>query len=179
MGWVASVLGLRPGLCRRMGEELRPLLAAVFPSAKLLPGLPSGQWPLFAVGDTVTRGLLARGERPLVVVYDCAEKRAKTECPTLPSGYEVLEAVNPRSCVSWEAVEALEEAAVKASRGARVGVRVVGEEDLLVLPLLLLVPQGSLVVYGQPGRGVVAVPATRWAKTLALHVLKHFSLEEY
>jgi uncharacterized protein (UPF0218 family) len=34
-------------------------------------------------------------------------------------------------------------------------IQVDGEEDLAVLPLALVAPHGSLILYGQPGEGVV------------------------
>jgi len=45
-----------------------------------------------------------------------------------------------------------------------------GEEDLLVLPLLLLLPLESSIFYGQPGKGVVSVQITEekkeWVRSL-------------
>jgi GTP-dependent dephospho-CoA kinase len=32
-----------------------------------------------------------------------------------------------------------------------------GEEDLLTLPILILIPAGSVVLYGQPLKGIVIV----------------------
>ncbi|MCK4400253.1 DUF359 domain-containing protein, partial [Candidatus Bathyarchaeota archaeon] len=50
----------------------------------------------------------------------------------------------------------------------RLGVVVEGEEDLLVLPLMAMMPIGSVIVYGQPREGMVVVTLTeerrRWAK---------------
>jgi uncharacterized protein (UPF0218 family) len=51
----------------------------------------------------------------------------------------------------------LQEALVLASESRPVKVFVEGEEDLLVLPLLFLVPDGSVIVYGQPLEGIVVV----------------------
>ena len=47
--------------------------------------------------------------------------------------------------------------AVKASSTNPVRVIVEGEEDLLALPIFLLVPYGSIVLYGQPLKGIVIV----------------------
>ena len=50
----------------------------------------------------------------------------------------------------------------------RLGVVVEGEEDLLVLPLMAMMPTGSVIVYGQPREGMVIVTLTeerrRWAR---------------
>lgn len=39
-----------------------------------------------------------------------------------------------------------------------------GEEDLLTLVAVIAAPQGSLVVYGQPGEGIVLVRVTEGKK---------------
>jgi len=38
-----------------------------------------------------------------------------------------------------------------------VRITVDGEEDLLALPLLLILPEGSILMYGQPYEGMVVV----------------------
>jgi uncharacterized protein (UPF0218 family) len=47
-----------------------------------------------------------------------------------------------------------------------------GEEDLLVLVAVLYAPVGGLVVYGQPGEGVVVVRVTDAKRAEALGILK-------
>ena len=47
--------------------------------------------------------------------------------------------------------------ALKASVTNPVRVIVEGEEDLLALPIFLLVPYGSVVLYGLPFKGIVIV----------------------
>ena len=43
------------------------------------------------------------------------------------------------------------------SMSSHVRIIVEGEEDLLALPLFLIVPQGSILLYGQPSEGLVVV----------------------
>jgi uncharacterized protein (UPF0218 family)/phosphopantetheine adenylyltransferase len=49
-----------------------------------------------------------------------------------------------------------------------------GEEDLLVLPAILLSPLGSVVLYGQPNEGVVLVEVTEIAKQKARGLVEQF-----
>ncbi len=49
-----------------------------------------------------------------------------------------------------------------------------GEEDLAVLPLILLSPLNSLVFYGQPEKGIVKVQVTEQTKLKAIRLLKKF-----
>lgn len=72
---------------------------------------------------------------------------------------------NPAGKIKSGVWRALEEA-VTLKRD--VAVIVEGEEDLLVLPLIILMPHGSVIVYGQPQVGIVLVNVTeerkRWAE---------------
>jgi len=47
-----------------------------------------------------------------------------------------------------------------------------GEEDLLVIVAVLYAPEGSLVVYGQPGEGIVVVRVTGEKRAEAVGILK-------
>jgi uncharacterized protein (UPF0218 family) len=126
-----------------------------------------------AVGDYVTRLLASAGVEPWVAVFDCAERRSPSRCPSLP-GYRVVETRNPRSTITWEAVEALR----LAMREGHVAVRVDGEEDLLALPAALLAPQNSYIVYGLPAERAAAVArADRCYKLFVERLLSLFPEE--
>ena len=176
---LTGLLGIGEDECLQMPEELRSILSQPLPFSHLHPSPPTGPELVAAIGDTVTRTLIARNQLPAILVYDCKEKRKETKCPEIPPVYEKTETHNPRSCITGQALRALEAAAEKASQGGRVAVRVVGEEDLLALPLILLIPLNTILVYGQPHRGVVAVPSTPQAKRLALRLLEKFTKTHY
>jgi uncharacterized protein (UPF0218 family) len=64
---------------------------------------------------------------------------------------------NPAASLSGALLEALGEA---LSAPEPVIIEVTGEEDLAALPAILAAPDGSSVVYGQPGEGMVRVAVT-------------------
>ena len=64
---------------------------------------------------------------------------------------------NPAGTIKAVAWDALWKAITLKSE---VSVIVEGEEDLLVLPLISMLPTGSLIVYGQPDEGMVIVEVT-------------------
>jgi uncharacterized protein (UPF0218 family) len=72
---------------------------------------------------------------------------------------------NPAGSITAETQAVLKNA---ITFNKKLAVVVEGEEDLLVLPLMTMVPTGSLIVYGQPSEGMVVVTLTeerrRWAK---------------
>jgi uncharacterized protein (UPF0218 family) len=132
--------------------------------------------PVVAVGDMVTYHLRKAGRPPAVAIVDEKTKREAV-------GDEVREAVvtpdvtvpNPAGAIGRELVVALGDAlaaavAAEAADGDRseaeasTTILVDGEEDLGVLPAVMLAPEGATVVYGQPDEGMVAVPVTAETK---------------
>lgn len=119
---------------------------------------------LFAsVGDACSKSLAEAGIQPDIVVVDNRVMRSDAD-PVDLRDRVVVPSRNPPGTIDAYAWRALEEAA-RLKRG--VAVIVEGEEDLLVLPLIELMPLGSLIAYGQPRAGMVVVEVTeerkRWA----------------
>ncbi len=120
--------------------------------------------PMFAsVGDFVSRNLLAHHLEPDIIVFDGRIMRRDVE-PIEPKGRLEIRTRNRPGMIEEGAWEALEEA-VKLKRG--VAVLVEGEEDLMVIPLISLMPLGSIIVYGQPNAGVVMIEVNRKMKEWA------------
>lgn len=59
-------------------------------------------------------------------------------------------------------------------QGEKAVLKVKGEEDLLVLPLILLTPLKTLIYYGQPQAGLVKIEVTEKIKAKALNLLQKF-----
>src|SRR3989304_4348459 len=53
-----------------------------------------------------------------------------------------------------------------------------GEEDLLAIPCILEVPDGSLIIYGQPGQGIVVVKAAQPIKNELASMVQNMGREE-
>lgn len=111
------------------------------------------------VGDMVTFHLLCADRRPTVAVLDGRSEREAVA----PDVAATLDGLVPDSVVpnepgtlSAELVGAL----ASAVRGDGGVISVEGEEDLAVLPAVLAAPDGALVVYGQPGEGMVRIEVT-------------------
>lgn len=115
---------------------------------------------LATVGDFVSKNVLESGLDPDIVVVDHRIMRSDVEPLDLEGRVKVM-ARNPRGTIDADAWRALGDA-VTLKKG--VAVIVEGEEDLLVLPLISLAPLGSLIIYGQPGAGMVAVEVTEEQK---------------
>jgi len=115
--------------------------------------------PIVCVGDVSTLNLARGGITPLVSVVDFKSERkplAEGEAEEIRAlDARVFHAYNPSGCISGEAAGALSDAFAHAKHGGNAVVIIDGEEDLLLLPALVLAPDGALVFYGQPKQGIV------------------------
>jgi hypothetical protein len=119
--------------------------------------------PLVAVGDIVTYHFLQAGRAPDVAVVDEKTKRERVDDAVRDAVVDPDVTVeNPAGAISVALVRALRDA-VAASEPTTVFVD--GEEDLAVLPAVMVAPVGASVVYGQPDEGMVHVPVTEATKT--------------
>jgi len=107
---------------------------------------------IIAVGDMVTRNLLVAGITPDVAVIDGITMRSP--CRETPLLYSPrTDVTNPPGMLTGDLIAALHDAV--AAPPALIYVD--GEEDLAVIPAVLAAPDGAVVLYGQPGEGVVAL----------------------
>jgi len=140
---------------RLLTKELRKKLKR--PIGRLLKKIGGmGKARVIAVGDVAAYNLLQNGITPRMIIYDKKVRRrpvAKKIRTLLDNlGWKTFRIVNKRGTVSEEAWIAIEEGLRKRSK-----IIVKGEEDLLVLPVVLLAKKGSMIAYGQPGRGIVLI----------------------
>ena len=70
----------------------------------------------------------------------------------------ILEADNPAGTITENLWETIEEAISLTLKDSEKRIIVVeGEEDLAVLPCLLIAPEDAVILYGQPNEGLVFV----------------------
>jgi uncharacterized protein (UPF0218 family) len=120
--------------------------------------LESVDGPLIAVGDIVTYHFLEAGRPPDVGVVDERTKRARVDdhvhdAVVTPD----VTVLNPAGEITGDLVVALGDA---VAGDEPTTILVDGEEDLAVLPAVMVAPLGATVVYGQPDEGMVRVPVT-------------------
>jgi uncharacterized protein (UPF0218 family) len=159
---------LTPGI----RQKLKKPLGRFFPSTDVrgeeFLALVIGASLLVAVGDRVTETLQeTTGRAPDVFVVDGMERRTAREIPRVPHGV-TFKAKNPAGRITRAARSAMKRAFAAEKP---VMVLIEGEEDLLTIPAVIEAPIGSLVLYGQPLEGVVAVRVDEKAKAGAREVL--------
>ncbi|MEM3536520.1 MAG: DUF359 domain-containing protein [Candidatus Bathyarchaeia archaeon] len=123
---------------------------------------------IISVGDTVSKNLIENHMRPQLSIVD--NKVMRRNIPPMPfTAEKTIRVINPPGAITEEAVTAIQEA---IKNGCHVRIIVDGEEDLLTLIAVQYAPENSLVVYGQPYQGVVAVKVTQDKKAEVKGILK-------
>lgn len=121
------------------------------------------------VGDVVTHSALSHGIIPAVGVIDGFTMRSPyLSMPEI--SHRILRVRNPAGAITDELVAVLGEAV----QAAPCVILVDGEEDLAVLPLIKFLPDGALVLYGQPNEGVVICEITQELRSRADALLSCF-----
>ncbi|MFX1514847.1 MAG: GTP-dependent dephospho-CoA kinase family protein [Promethearchaeota archaeon] len=138
-----------------------------------------------SIGDYCTRSLFDVHFLPEIIIYDGKTLRKKKIDLDLEL-YRDIKVFNPPEWISHKAWTILENTIRQIQSytpgKCRVAVRIDGEEDLLVIPAIILLPLGSMVVYGQPpittDEGIVCALVTPSLKKLAKELLEKFETHE-
>ncbi|MFW9905672.1 MAG: GTP-dependent dephospho-CoA kinase family protein [Candidatus Thorarchaeota archaeon] len=138
-----------------------------------------------SIGDYCTKTLFDVHFLPDIVIYDGKTLREEKINLKLDS-YQNLKAFNPPEWISdkaWKILEStIKQIQSYTPNKCRVAVRIDGEEDLLVIPAIILLPLGSMVIYGQPpittDEGIVCAFITPSLKNLAKDLLNKFETHE-
>jgi cytidyltransferase-like protein len=135
---------------------------------------------LIAVGDIASINLYKSASQPDICIIDHRTRRGnlndqdKKTLAELTAGADITEAENQAGMIERRAVGAIRKALESfAQTGDRQIVTIKGEEDLLVIPSILLSPLESTVIYGQPDQGLVVVKVTEKKKREATDYLSY------
>ncbi|MCH7951296.1 pantetheine-phosphate adenylyltransferase [Patescibacteria group bacterium] len=129
--------------------------------------------PIICVGDIVTLSMLKLGKTPRISIVDLRVKRVKRYQRVSELGpighlprYKVA---NPAGTITKKLVKLVHKAMNKKSSSV---ILVEGEEDLAVLPCVLLAPLDAIVLYGHFQYGIIAVEVSEEKKSEALKLLQ-------
>jgi len=128
---------------------------------------------VITVGDVATKTFLERGLHPHIAIIDFVVERKKQYENPKDIGFSgkeiIITADNPAGMITTSLLNAIQKAFEEKS-DTTVIIIVTGEEDLAVIPALLLSPLGQEIFYGQPGQGIVQVHVQEEQKELALRI---------
>ncbi|MDW7732652.1 MAG: GTP-dependent dephospho-CoA kinase family protein [Methanolobus sp.] len=155
-------------------EQLRPLFNKIFgvlytgsgdDTIRELSRDLGSPTKLISVGDVTTFHLLNSDIIPDIQIVDERTKRGpasnRVVVGTKHQGFTEIFVDNPAGVITEDLIDAVGNA-IESDEHVRIFVR--GEEDLAALPAILMAPQGSVVLYGQPDQGVVLVQITQSKK---------------
>jgi hypothetical protein len=152
-----------------MRDELKGLVGPIITDDELQEHVKDRL--IAVVGDVASIHVIRAGYSPKLVIVDFKTRRK--EEPDLTSeikliGKERIKVVNPPAQITpalWDAVEKAYE-----MKGP-VRIEVDGEEDLASLVCIVTAPEGSLVIYGVPGKGMTVVTVNEHTKGMAQKAL--------
>ena len=131
---------------------------------------------LISVGDQTTKNLLDNDLYPDLGIIDNRIQR-KDHNHDIISTEIILRADNPAGTITknlWETIESAI-SLILEDKEKRI-IEVKGEEDLAVLPCLLVAPEDAVILYGQPNEGLVFVNVSE-GKDKALKLMDYFNEE--
>ncbi|MGB9978412.1 GTP-dependent dephospho-CoA kinase family protein [Methanobacterium sp.] len=126
---------------------------------------------IISIGDATTNNVLNADIMPNIGIIDNKIEREISK-HQIEYNAITLNVDNPPGTITDELWETIEKAKYLAKE-ANVLIVVNGEEDLAVIPCVLMAPKNTLILYGQPGEGLVVVEADK-IKDTAKKMLDHF-----
>ncbi|TFH10008.1 MAG: DUF359 domain-containing protein [Candidatus Thorarchaeota archaeon] len=126
---------------------------------------------VIAVGDVTTATVLEQGYTPKVMIVDGITKRGTYEKEFNAQQKHLI--YNPAAAIYPEAWSVIDTA---IHQKISTLITVDGEEDLLGFPAVLLAPEDSVILYGQPDVGIVWIPVTPENKILARKLLEQMPI---
>lgn len=166
---------ITPGLRKKLHEPFGELIRDPFAEHKekmdnIIRTQKSGK--IISVGDMVSRKLTEHHYDPILIIIDNKCMRKKIVPIKFPVS-RVLYTRNPPGTITEEAIKTIKEA-LKSE--IRTQIVVEGEEDLLTLAAILLAPEKSIVIYGQPKEGLVIIVVTEKKKKETKNILKEMKV---
>ena len=126
---------------------------------------------IISVGDATTEKLIKYGIIPSLQIVDGLEKRIKRES-SVTSVKTSLSCSNPAAEITSDSIDSIKKA-FQSPKPVRI--TVIGEEDLLVLPVCVFAPENSVVLYGQPNEGLVIVKINPQIRNKAQSIMDSMS----
>ena len=146
-------------------------------AARKIAAMLSQKPPTLAivVGDMALSGLAKTGAKIDLGFSDLKTMRRKAFKSVAEIGFKFQSLIQVRNRASRVSSSLADATRRSIASGKKTLVRVLGEEDLAVLPAVLFAPLGTAVIYGQPNRGLVLVVAGENEKEKVARLLARFS----
>lgn len=146
-------------LQKELRSELKEPLGKLYLSLEEVKDSLSQYDYIISVGDVTTRNLIESQVYPRLGIIDNRIQRKDSD-HEIEYQATILNAENPPGTITkdlWETIDY----AISSSQNSKENFLIVvkGEEDLAVLPSILMAPKNTVILYGQPNEGLVVVEA--------------------
>ena len=141
------------GVLYRTEKEIKQIIMA-FKENTSIP-------KIISVGDVTTHLLIDHLLIPDLAIIDDRIQRMESKIVPLDS-FRVEEVKNPSGTITKESWKTIHNSLGIYEN--KIIIKITGEEDLLVLPVILEAPLNSKILYGQPNEGLVVVTVTEEIK---------------
>ncbi|KZX13129.1 GTP-dependent dephospho-CoA kinase family protein [Methanobrevibacter curvatus] len=143
-------------LTKKLRHLLKSPVGELYPDFRdAIPKIKSFNF-IFSVGDVTTLNLIENGLIPdLAIVDNHIQRESHDKNFTFTDN--IFKIKNPPGTIKkvlWETVDKAIKLSVENDKQLII---VDGEEDLAVLPVMIMAPDNSIVLYGQPNEGLVLV----------------------
>lgn len=160
-------------LKKELRSELKEPLGNLYLSLEEVKDSLSQYDYVISVGDVTTRNLIESKIYPQLGIIDNQIQRKNSDYE-IEYKATILNAENPPGTITkdlWETIDY----AISSSKNSKEKFLIVvkGEEDLAVLPSILMAPKNTVLLYGQPNEGLVVVEAEN-AKKKAEELINEF-----
>lgn len=143
-------------LPEELREEVRKPFGKLYSSIHQIT-IPENR-KLVTVGDKISYNCITAGLKPFLIIFDGKIEREFVDLNTrsILDRYAdmTLVASNPPGQITEELQKMIKKSLVCKTTCA---IFVIGEEDLAGIQVFLEYPLGTIVLYGQPGKGIVFV----------------------
>ena len=134
--------------------ELKRPLGRLYPDFEdAIDEIKSSEF-LISVGDETFKNLTEYELYPNIGIIDNLIQR-KNHTHDVICADHILEADNPAGCITDDLWETIGQALELSNNGECYVIEVAGEEDLAVLPCILMANPETTILYGQPNEGLV------------------------
>jgi hypothetical protein len=148
------VLKLDAELNKDIIMELKKPLGKLYPDFEdAIDEIKSSEF-LISVGDATFENLTKNEICPNIGIIDNLIQR-KNHTHDIIRANHILKADNPAGCITDDLWETIGQALELSNNGVCYVIEVEGEEDLAVLPCILMANPETVILYGQPNEGLV------------------------
>jgi uncharacterized protein (UPF0218 family) len=166
-----------------MREELKtPLgkLITIEPTKTMIKLVEKEQPPLVVfVGDFCVQQAIEHNFIPNLSIIDGRNLREPFDEISIKNA-KVVNSINPQATITidtWKTIREIFSELLGNKEKQPIILYIDGEEDLLVLPVVLELPENSFVVYGQPHEGIVLINVTPNVKLKCKKLIERMKVE--